>query len=76
VPTLYDLLLPAAQRPKAFAVGHREYDPVKLGYVEAAASGDFIFDTAAPGNHNSGHEYGTGISESDRMALLEYLKGT
>jgi mono/diheme cytochrome c family protein len=76
VPTLYDLLLPAAQRPKAFAVGHREYDPVKLGYVEAAASGDFIFDTAAPGNRNSGHEYGTGISESDRMALLEYLKGT
>ena len=76
VPTLYDLLLPAAQRPKAFAVGHREYDPVKLGYVAAPAMGDFLFDTTAPGNHNSGHEYGTAVSESERMALLEYLKGT
>ena len=55
VPTLYDLLLPAAQRAKTFAVGHREYDPVKLGYFEEFADGDFLFDTAAPGNHNSGH---------------------
>ena len=76
VPTLYDLLLPAAQRPKAFPVGHREYDPVKLGYTAAPAMGDFLFDTTVPGNHNSGHEYGTSVSESDRMALLEYLKGT
>ena len=76
VPTLYDLLLPAAQRPKSFGVGHREYDPLKLGYVAAPAAGDFLFDTTLPGNHNSGHEYGTGVSESERMALLEYLKGT
>jgi hypothetical protein len=33
VPTLYDLLLPASRRPRTFPVGHREYDPVKLGYV-------------------------------------------
>ena len=76
VPTLYDLLLPAVQRPRAFPVGHREYDPVKLGYVATPAMGDFLFDTTVPGNHNSGHEYGTAVSESERMDLLEYLKGT
>jgi hypothetical protein len=76
VPTLYDLLLPAVQRPRTFAVGHREYDPVKLGYTTTPAKGDFLFDSTLPGNHNSGHEYGTAISEPDRMDLLEYLKGT
>jgi len=76
VPTLYDLLLPASQRPKTFAIGHREYDPIKLGYVAAPADDDFIFDSTLPGNHNTGHEYGTSISEPERMDLLEYLKGT
>lgn len=76
VPTLYDLLLPAAKRPRTFPVGHREYDPLKLGYVTTQAEGDFLFDTTLPGNHNSGHEYGTALSEADRMDLLEYLKGT
>jgi hypothetical protein len=33
VPTLYDLLLPPAQRPKTFALGARDYDPVKLGFA-------------------------------------------
>ena len=33
VPTLYDLLLPPEQRPKTFALGGREYDPVKLGFA-------------------------------------------
>ncbi len=31
VPTLYDLLTPAAERPVTFPTGQREYDPVKLG---------------------------------------------
>ena len=76
VPTLYDLLLPAARRPRNFAVGHREYDPIKLGYIAAPSNDDFVFDTSQPGNHNTGHEYGTKLSESERMELLEYLKGT
>src|SRR5262249_36578485 len=33
VPTLDDLLKPAAQRPRIFPVGHREYDFDRLGYV-------------------------------------------
>jgi len=72
VPTLYDLLLPARDRPRKFFTGNREFDPVNVGYV--SDKGPFEFDTALPGNRNSGHEYGTSMSKADRMALLEYLK--
>jgi hypothetical protein len=77
VPTLYDLLRPASERPDTFFVGNPEYDPVKLGYVSAPAPGriPFVFRTNQTGNGNEGHEYGTQLSEDDRWALLEYLKG-
>lgn len=73
VPTLYDLLLPASQRPARFALRRWEYDPVKVGYV---SEGDqpWVLDTAVTGNHNIGHEYGTALSDEDRWALVEYLK--
>lgn len=35
--------------------------------------GDFVVDTAVPGNSNAGHEFGTTISETDRTALIAYL---
>ena len=31
VPTIFDLLRPAAERPVTFPTGQREYDPIKLG---------------------------------------------
>jgi hypothetical protein len=76
VPTLYDLLLPPERRPKTFALGARQYDPVKLGFaVETSCSQqDCLVDTTRTGNGNGGHLWGTDLSESDRMALLEYLK--
>jgi mono/diheme cytochrome c family protein len=74
--TLYDLLLPAAQRPAKFFVGSRTYDPVHLGYVnEKDEQRVFEFDTTKSGNSNSGHEYGTRLSEEEKMQLLEFLKG-
>jgi len=75
VPSLYDLLLPPTQRPKIFYVGSWEFDPVHVG-VETGSpfAGAFTFDTRLPGNANSGHEYGTTLSEPERMALLEFLK--
>jgi mono/diheme cytochrome c family protein len=76
VPTLDDLLLPASQRPKTFVLGAREYDPSRVGYVSRDDGNAFRFDTTLDGNHNTGHEYGTGLSAEDRKALLEYLKGT
>ena len=82
VPTLYDLLLPPAQRPQSFYVGSREFDPVKVGYRDTAAPDNtFLFRTVddkgrpIPGNSNIGHDYGNAsLSERDRMALIAYLK--
>jgi mono/diheme cytochrome c family protein len=83
VPTLDDLLKPAAQRPRIFPVGHREYDFDKLGYVSDPAQVPkeqlgrvFYFDIRQLGNGNGGHEYGAEElkGEEDRQALLEYLK--
>lgn len=77
VPTLYDLLLPATERPATFHLGHRDYDPVKLGYeTQVEATPVFNFDASLPGNSNQGHEYGTELSHDQRMDLLEYLKST
>jgi mono/diheme cytochrome c family protein len=75
VPTIYDLLLPANQRPKTFPLGQRDYDPVKLGYV-TAIKGEPIFrlDTSIIGNRNVGHEYGTTLSDEQRYELIEFLK--
>lgn len=80
VPTLYDLLKPAAERPKTFPVGSRVYDARKLGLtVESGEAVEgWTFDTTLDGNKNVGHEgeaFGTALGEGERMALLEYLKG-
>src|SRR5439155_20682065 len=52
VPTLDDLLKPAADRPQKFLVGYRVYDADKLGYVcdpakvpEDIRKGLFEYDT-------------------------------
>jgi mono/diheme cytochrome c family protein len=74
VPTLDDLLRPAAGRPKSFAVGHGEFDPVKVGLAAAEAGAGFVFDTSKPGNSNAGHEFGTDLPDDDRRAIIEYLK--
>jgi mono/diheme cytochrome c family protein len=78
VPTLRDLLLPAAQRPKTFYRGNDVYDKANVGFVSTvAAEGNDRFtliDTTLQGNSNAGHEYGTDMTEADRNALLEYLK--
>lgn len=73
VPTLYDLLLPAAERPRAFSVGRWEYDPKRVGYVSDGEV-PFLVDTRVSGNSNRGHEYGTSLSDEDRWALVEYVK--
>jgi hypothetical protein len=73
VPTLFDLLLPAAARPARFSVGRWEYDPKKVGHVDDG-SAPFVVDTGVPGNSNRGHEYGTSLPDADRWALVEYLK--
>ena len=83
VPTIYDLLSPAAQRPEQFQLGTREYDPLKLGIqtepskaVLAPGQKAWVFNTKLPGNWNTGHEwdfYPT-LTPDDRWAIIEFLK--
>jgi hypothetical protein len=78
VPTLRDLLNVQDQRPKVFYKGYNVYDQRDLGFVSTVPEKDgrqfFKFDTALPGNANTGHLYGTQLSDRDKEALLEYLK--
>ena len=81
VPTLHDLLEPAAKRPVEFYRGNDLYDPVDVGFVATVASEGprryFKYDTRDEGNSNAGHEgraYGTELPPEDKRALIEFLK--
>ena len=74
VPNLYEMLLPASQRSATFRMGSTSIDPVKVGVDSSAAGATFVYDTAKPGNRNTGHEFGAGLSDVQRWQLLEYLK--
>ena len=78
VASLWELMLPANQRMASFKVGSRKFDSKNVGYVTDETpfnSGTFVVDpNNANGNGNAGHEYGTDLSESDRWAIVEYLK--
>ncbi|WP_260582515.1 di-heme-cytochrome C peroxidase [Sphingopyxis sp. PET50] len=58
VRSLYELLLPPAQRAASFTVGSKQFDPVKVGFVDATGSASFRFSTTdtqgrpIPGNSN------------------------
>ncbi len=78
VPTLRDLLEPPAKRPKTFYRGYDVFDRDQVGFVSDVAEEDgkqyFKLDTTLPGNSNSGHLYGTDLSDQDKDALVEYMK--
>lgn len=78
VPTLWELLIPPEKRKSSFMVGSRLFDAKDVGFVTDQSpfkTGSFTADPAnANGNGNGGHPYGTTLSESDRRALIEYLK--
>ncbi len=77
VMNLRELLEPAASRTKLFFRGYDVYDQVNMGFVATGAEAErrgSRFDTAARGNGNAGHEYGTALSAEHKRALIEYLK--
>ena len=84
VPNLFALLSPAAERPKLFYLGNKQYDPIKLGLNTDPLHGASVFNTSLPGNSNAGHEFNDGpkgngvigrkLSEDERMQIIEYLK--
>jgi mono/diheme cytochrome c family protein len=79
VPTLADLLEAPPDRPRAFLRGGEVLDSVRGGFVAPPCDpahpqmGTFCFDTAMPGNANSGHVYGTDLTTADKADLLAYL---
>lgn len=74
VPTIYDLLLPASERPVTFYVGNIEMDLIKVGHLSTENPDATLFDTRLRGNSNAGHEYGVQLSDEQRRALVEYIK--
>lgn len=77
VPTLYDILLPADQRPSKWTMNHY-MDTMKVGIDISRSSspddGSFTYTNDGYGKSNKGHEYGTNMSDKERYQLIEYLK--
>jgi hypothetical protein len=77
VPSLRDLLKPAAERPKVFYRGYDVYDPVNVGFVTEGEEAQRVgtrYDVGERASGNQGHEYGTDLSAKEKDALIEYLK--
>jgi mono/diheme cytochrome c family protein len=78
VPTLVELLKPAAERVKEFKVGPN-YDTENIGLAVAQTKFDFTLkttgcDARGSGDSRCGHEFGLTLSPDEKKALLEYLK--
>ncbi len=77
VPSLAELLKPAAQRARAFKIGP-VYDTQAVGLAPDQADAFTLVTTGCEdrmsGNSNCGHDYGTQLPDDDKKALLEYLK--
>jgi mono/diheme cytochrome c family protein len=80
VPTVADLLEPAASRPKAFVRGTTVLDAEKIGFLAPSCvpgqklDAGYCYDTSEPANSPEGHEYGTSLPHADKAALIAYLK--
>jgi mono/diheme cytochrome c family protein len=88
VPTVYHVLN-SSGRPRVFTRSFRgdalEYDQRRVGlkFQELARAANpslpafdrrKVYDTTQPGRGNGGHIYGDALTESERMAVIEYLK--
>jgi hypothetical protein len=78
VPNLWELMKPAKDRKASFMVGSRIFDPKNVGYAVDESpfkTGAFLADPAnANGNGNGGHEFGAGLTDDERWAIIEYMK--
>jgi len=78
VQSLAELLTPSEKRLAAFKVGPA-YDPDKVGLAVEQTKFNFTLKTTDcsdrnSGNSRCGHDYGTGFTDIEKKALLEYLK--
>jgi mono/diheme cytochrome c family protein len=80
VPTLAELLKPAAQRVEKFKIGPA-YDTTNVGLAADQPQSNFELETSgcpdsdpSSGNSRCGHEFGVNLTDDEKKALLEYLK--
>jgi len=78
VPTL-EALLNSKLRPGYWSrdFEHPQYDYEHIGWKytrEDSARGTAVYNTTLPGYGNYGHTFGDKFSESERKAVIEYLK--
>ena len=78
VPTLAELLKPAADRVRQFKIGPG-YDTVNVGLAAEQTGFNATLTTTDcsdlnSGNSNCAHPYRTQLSDAEKKALLEYLK--
>ena len=71
VRTMRELLTLPNDRAVTFHRGSHRYDPAQMGYTDEGA---YLLDTRKPGNANSGHDYGTDLSATEKAELIEFLK--
>ena len=78
VPNLWELMKLAKDRKSSFMVGSRIFDPKNVGYATDELpfkTGAFMADPAnTNGNGNGGHEFGAGLTDQERWAIIEYMK--
>ena len=77
VPSLRDMLEPAAKRPREFYRGYDVYDPTNAGFVSQGPKAERAgtkYEVERKGNGNQGHEFGVALPQQDKDALIEYLK--
>ena len=88
MPTEYGVLNSKA-RPRRFTRSYHTdqdaYDPIRLGWkvqiLEQPEDATLlpyerrkIYDTSLPGRNNGGHTFGDDFTDSERLAVIEYLK--
>lgn len=83
VPTLYDLLIEPAQRPKSFSLknaGEKErYDEGKMGLTAISVKNESarrLYDTSRVGHSNQGHYFESfkELTPEKRQDLIEFMK--
>ena len=89
VPTLWDLLQKPEKRPTLFRAKDRYFDPLKVGFknyqekvkdcfpknaYDNKTDSQQCVDTTISGSSNSGHNFGTNLSNEEKYDLIEYLK--
>lgn len=74
---LRELLIRPEYRLTAFHVGSIEYDAKNVGFKNEQTAYSSLFETNCGnclGNSNTGHNYGTNLSDVEKDQLLEFLK--